>query len=391
MSTWQNWSGRHTADATRLVFVRSEADAAALVAHCAARGETLRVAGAGHSHSPIVATDGAIVDPSGLAGVLDIDSQNKQAWISAGSSIFSLGAQLDRAGLALKNQGDIDRQLLGGAIATGTHGTGRNLQNLSASVVGLQLILASGEPVACRADLEPELFQAARLGIGSVGFVTRILMQLTESVVLQEQMLVEPFDATVKQIDALAETHERFEFFWYPATDEANIKLINPVRSEPVYPLAPEGSRQARSYEVLPNHRPHLHTEMEYSVPAEDGAACLMDIRALIQTSFPQVRWPVEYRTVAQDDIWLSMANGRPTVTISVHEDIRQDEVPYYRACEEIFLSYGGRPHWGKVNYLSREQFAQCYPHWEDWWRIRDHVDPRGLFLNDYVRGIRPV
>ena len=46
-------------------------------------------------------------------------------------------------GLALKNQGDIDRQFLAGAISTGTHGTGRKRQNLSAAVTGLFIVLQS--------------------------------------------------------------------------------------------------------------------------------------------------------------------------------------------------------------------------------------------------------
>ena len=129
---------------------------------------------------------------------------------------------------------------------------------------------------------------------------------------------------------------------------------------------------------------------MEYSVPFEDGPACLKDIRQLLKDDFPEVRWPVEYRTVAADDIWLSMAQGRDTVTISVHQDIREDEEPYYRACEEIFLSYGGRPHWGKVNYLSGQQLQQAYPNWARWWETRNRYDEKGTFLNSYTRSIRP-
>jgi FAD/FMN-containing dehydrogenase len=129
---------------------------------------------------------------------------------------------------------------------------------------------------------------------------------------------------------------------------------------------------------------------MEYSVPAANGQECFAEIRKLIYHRFPDVQWPVEYRTVAADDIWLSMASDRDTVTISVHQDIKQDEEPYYRACEEIFLAYGGRPHWGKVNYLNGDDFARIYPRWHDWWRVRDDHDQQGVFLNDYARGLRP-
>ena len=74
----------------------------------------------------------------------------------------------------------------------------------------------------------------------------------------------------------------------------------------------------------------------------------------------------------------------------AVHQAIDTDDEPLFRACEEIFLDYGGRPHWGKLNYLSAEQFANLYPRWNDWWKQRDAVDPSGRFLNDWLRSIRP-
>ena len=390
MAKWQNWSGRHATRDAELHFIRSEADAIALVTRCASERKSLRVAGTGHSHAPVAVNHEVMVDSSGLTGVLDVDTANRQAWIRAGSPIYSLGGQLHAHGQALRNQGDIDRQLLAGTVSTGTHGTGKDLQNISASVIDLSIITADGDHIENCAASEPELFEAARVGLGSVGFITRIRMQLRDACVLKEKSWQADYDDFARDIPALVDGHDRFEFFWYPQSDTATIKTIAETSEPPVYPLAEEGSRQAWSYEVLPSHRPHLHTEMEYSVPAESGPDCLADIRQLLQTQFKGVSWPVEYRTVAADDIWLSMASGRPTVTISVHQDIREGDEPYFRACEEVFLQYGGRPHWGKVNYLTSGDFAELYPHWEKWWQIRENHDPHRIFLNPWARRLAP-
>ncbi|MBT5684539.1 MAG: FAD-binding protein, partial [Gammaproteobacteria bacterium] len=207
---WKNWSGRQRASQESLVFVRSEADASALVSQCAQAGKTIRVAGAGHSHAPLVTNDSIIVDSSGLAGLLEVDRQAQEAWIRAGTSIYSLGGQLHDYGLALKNQGDIDRQLLGGAIATGTHGTGRNLQNISASVTGLHMILASGEQVECSKTVLPELFAIGRLSVGAAGLVSRIRMKLQKSAVLSEQIHVASYDDTMNRITSLVAENDRF-------------------------------------------------------------------------------------------------------------------------------------------------------------------------------------
>jgi L-gulonolactone oxidase len=129
---------------------------------------------------------------------------------------------------------------------------------------------------------------------------------------------------------------------------------------------------------------------MEYSVPAAQGPACMRAIRELILKDFAGLKWPVEYRTLAADDVWLSTAYDRPTVTISVHQDVNEDDEPYFRASEEIFKSFSGRPHWGKVQYLDGTTLAARHPRWGDWWKARDAVDPDGIFLNEYLRAVRP-
>jgi FAD/FMN-containing dehydrogenase len=390
VATWKNWSGRQRATPEAVHFARSEADVVAVVRRAAAAGHPVRVAGAGHSHAPLVPSDGIIVDASGLAGVISGDREARRARVWAGTRIYALGRPLHDLGLALANQGDIDRQAIAGATATGTHGTGRTLRNLSAAVAGARIVLASGDIVECNADHERELFEVARLNLGAVGVVTQLVLQLRDAYVLSERSWRESFEHIVPRIDALAGATRHFEFFWYPESDLAHAKAIAETAAAPVYPLAPEGERQAWSYEVLPNDRPHLHTEMEYSVPAARGPACLAEIRALIRRDFPTMRWPVEYRTLAADDVWLSTAYARDTVTISVHQGIDEDDAPYFRACEAIFRAYEGRPHWGKVSYLDGADFARLYPRWHDWWRVRDAYDPTGVFLNGHLRALRP-
>ena len=390
MPRWSNWSGRHQAHPRQLHFARSEDDLRALVGHAAASGTTVRAAGAGHSHAPLVPADGIIVDISGLAGVMDADRQQRTARVWAGTPVHSLGRPLHDAGLGLLNQGDIDRQTIAGACATGTHGTGATLRNLSSAVVGARLVLASGELVDCDAANEPDLWQAVRLNLGALGIVTRLTLAVRNAYRLEEHGWREPFDSLAGRLAELERATRHFEFFWYPEDDVAVAKATSETAAPARYPIGEEGTRCAWSYEVLPSHRPHRHTEMEYSVPAEHGAECMAAIRSLIHRDFRALRWPVEYRLLAADDVWLSSAYQRPTVTISVHQDIAEDEASYFRACEEVFLQYDGRPHWGKVHYLSGERLAALHPGWERWWSVRDRFDPHRVFLNDYLRCLHP-
>jgi FAD/FMN-containing dehydrogenase len=77
-------------------------------------------------------------------------------------------------------------------------------------------------------------------------------------------------------------------------------------------------------------------------------------------------------------------------VTISAHQDIALDDRPLFEACEAIFRQHHGRPHWGKVHYQTGRELAELYPHYVDWWRVRDAHDPDGLFLTPYLASLRP-
>ncbi len=391
MPRWRNWSGKLASRPASLHFLRSEADAAALAASAASAGSRIRVAGATHSHAPLVINDdGVIADIGGLSGVIETDVGLGRAVVWAGSRIYSLGNALNQRGLAFANQGDIDQQAIVGATATGTHGTGVTLRNFSAQVLGLRLVLASGDVVDASAEENAELWQAARLHLGAFGIVTRLTLAVRSRYRLREQSWDSTLDEVLADCDKLVPDNRHFEFFWYPQDDRAVVKIINETEDEAEYPLAAEGSRCAWSHEVLPNHRPVAHTEMEYSVPAERGIACMREIRDLLRNRFPDVAWPVEYRTLAADDVWLSTAYERDTVTISVHLGMDEDDEPYFRACEEIFLAHDGRPHWGKVHYLDGGTLARIHPRWAEWWRVRDAWDPKDTFLNAYLTSLRP-
>ena len=85
----------------------------------------------------------------------------------------------------------------------------------------------------------------------------------------------------------------------------------------------------------------------------------------------------------------MSTAFERETVTISVHQGVDLDDTAVFAACEDVFLEHEGRPHWGKCHGLRGAALAAGHPRWEDWWRVRDSVDPEGRFLNDHLEQLR--
>ena len=389
MAEWKNWSGKLSAEPQRIVQVgtvdaiRSELFAAR------DGGWSVRTAGTAHSHYPLLPTNGVILDTRPLSGLVSVDAEAMTATFRAGTKIHACGRPLLEHGLGLLNQGDIDQQSVGGAIATGTHGTGVELGSFSSAVTELSVLLVDGSVVTCNPDCEPDLFEAARLSLGAVGVVLEVTLQVREAYRLEEQRWLEPLESVMERIDELVTATRHFEYFWYPGQDRAICKSIDITEEPGRYPLGDEGQRLAWGFEVLPNQRLDPHTEMEYSLPTEHGPSCVAEIKNLLSSNYPNVLWPIEYRTVAADNVWLSPTRGRATVTVSVHEDVERDETAYYKDAETVFRAHGGRPHWGKVHYLSGEDLAADYDHWQDWWRVRDDVDPTGVLLNDALRKLR--
>lgn len=391
MAQWSNWSGRVRAEPGAIVPVGGETTVIRAVREAAKAGQRVRVVGAAHSHSPLVPTEGVLLDLADFTGIVGVDRESGVARIRPGTRIADLGAPLRAEGAALLNQGDIDRQAIAGAIATGTHGTGTTLRNLSSGVLGARIVLSDGSVAECAVDQEPELFEAARLNLGGLGVLTELSLAVRPAYRLQEKMWLEEVDAVLERIDSLTGATRHFEFFWMPGSDRAACKSLAETQADPVYPLAEEGKRLAWSDEVLANHRPDKHSEMEYSVPREEGPACFRALREMLHRDFPGLAWPLEYRTLAADETWLSTAYQRETVTLSVHQGIDQPDGPLFRACEAIFRGYAGRPHWGKVHFCTGDELAGLHPRWKDWWRVRDTWDPDRRFLNPHLESLRPA
>jgi len=111
-------------------------------------------------------------------------------------------------------------------------------------------------------------------------------------------------------------------------------------------------------------------------------------VRARMQARHADVLWPVEYRTVAADDGWLSPMYRRDTVSISIHQDAALPCDDFFADIEPIFREHGGRPHWGKIHNLGARELAPLYPMWERFLEVRRRLDPNGVFLNDHLRGL---
>jgi FAD/FMN-containing dehydrogenase len=396
--SWTNWAGNVRA-APRVVVRPASLDGLRdAVRDAARRGEVVRVAGAGHSFAPLCATAGTLLDCSLLSGIERVDAATGEAVIWAGTRICDLGEPLQRYGRALANQGDIDRQAIAGAVATGTHGSGRKHGSFSTMVRAVELMRPDGELVTIDAA-QPQRLRAAALSLGLLGVMTRVTLATVPAYRLRQRTRALAFDACLDEFLFEVEARRSAEFWWLPAHDVCVIKSFEETSDEPFHveaPDAPPGTLQRYlkpeavdwSWRIYPSLRSVRFVEMEYTLPLAAGPATMRETRRVMQTRHPDCTWAVEYRTQPGETSLLSPTQGAPSVTISIHQAVELPHEALFRDVEDIFLAHGGRPHWGKLHSLRGEDLARHYPTLPAFRAIRAELDTDGVFVNRYLAAL---
>ena len=395
MPAWTNWVGNQTCAPAELAAPRSEDEIAELVAMASA----VRVAGAGHSFTPVVLTDGLLLDMSGLGGIRSIDPERRRVVVGPATTIGEFGEPLWAAGLALANQGDIVAQQIAGAVSTATHGSGLKLGCFSSSVRRVRLVTASGAVVEIGED-EPELLRAAQVSVGMLGVMTELELEVAPAYRLRERIDHWSWNEAWEQFDEIARGHRHYSFFWMPSDDSAALYgLASPGESladrchvkiyDEVDPSTPDSDqphhRVGPAHVIYPMiYEPNFH-ELEYFVPFERGREALAAMRELMLRSLPASVFPMEVRTVGRDEAFLSHSYERETVVISVSGTPGTDYWPYLRDVDRLLGEFDARVHWGKLHFLTRDQLHERYPRAEDFIEARRRLDPAGVFLNAHL------
>jgi FAD/FMN-containing dehydrogenase len=398
-NAWANWVGNQSFVPADRAAPASEDEVATLVASAARRGVAVGVAGAGHSFTPVVATDGLLLDLRGLGGVASIDADRRRVVVGPSTTISEFGEPLWAAGLALANQGDIVAQQIAGAISTATHGSGLRLGSFSSGVRRLRVVTSSGEVVEIGED-DPDRLHAAQVAVGMLGVITEVELEVAPAYRLRERIEHWSWREAWERFDELAESHRHYSFFWMPSDDSAALYgLARPGESlrdrchvkiyDEVDPSTPDSDEPRRrvgpAHVIYPMvYEPNFH-ELEYFVPYEHGRDALAAMRELMLASLPASVFPMEVRTVGREDAFLSHSYHRDTVVISVSGTPGTDYDSYLRAVDRLLGSFDARVHWGKLHYLTREQLLARYPLSNDFIATRRELDPTDTFLNSHL------
>jgi FAD/FMN-containing dehydrogenase len=150
----------------------------------------------------------------------------------------------------------------------------------------------------------------------------------------------------------------------------------------------PGAAKVRWSHEILPSPRTIRFNEMEYAVPYANGPDAIREVVETIRKQKINTGFPIEYRSVAADDVWISPFYKRESATIAVHQFHTVDTTRLFTAAETIFKKYEGRPHWGKRHTRTRHELTEIYPEFERFRALRQKLDPQGKFLNAHLHSL---
>ncbi|TYC00789.1 FAD-binding protein [Micromonospora sp. WP24] len=421
---WSNWAGNQRGAAI-ILRPGSVADVVDTVLATRDAGGRLRVAGSGHSFTPIALADDRRLELSALDTGVRVDAERRLVTVPAGMTLHALNDLLARHGLALPNLGDIDAQTVAGAISTGTHGTGGGYGCLATFVEAITLVTGAGEVLHCSAEEDPDVLAAARVSLGALGVLVEVTLRVVDAFVLHAHERPAPLADVLAGLPELVEAHDHVEFYWFPYTARVQVKANDRVPADDrplsrlrgwlddeflsntvfagacrvgraVPALAPtisaisaraltERRYTGRSDAVFCTSRRVRFVEMEYGLPRAALGEALHALRRIVDGLPFKVLFPVEVRFTAADDIWLSHGYGRDSAYVAIHQYVGMPYEPYFTAFERVAEELGGRPHWGKLHWRDAESLAPAYPRWADFRAVRDRLDPDRVFTNPHL------
>ena len=425
--TWQNWARTERVRPTTVEYPSTIEAVRRSVRSAAARGRPIKAVGTGHSFTGIAVAPGTLLEMTELSRLVSVDRDRQRARLLAGTRLHRIPALLAPYGLAMANLGDIDRQSISGAISTGTHGTGSRFGGIATQVVAATLVTADGELLTVSEDENADLLPAVALGLGALGILVDVTIQCVPAFVLEAVERPEPLDSVVDDVVSRADAVDHFEFYWFPHTDTALTKTNTRLPAgSPTKPLSAasrlvddvlvgnvvhqsvcSAGRAApglvpginrlsakvwgdrtfsdASHRVFATSRGVRFREMEYAVPLDRLASAFRGVQRVIDEHGWRIEFPIEVRTAAADDLWLSTASGRPSGYLAVHRYWKTDHTEYFAAVEEVMLAHEGRPHWGKLHTLDASALRARYPRFDDFTALRDRLDPDRAFRNPYL------
>lgn len=409
-----NWAGNFTFSASQIHYPSTIKEVQELVR----RAGKLKVLGAGHSFNEIADSSEEQISLANFQPVLVIDRERQTVTVNAGAKYGQICEELNRQGYALPNLASLPHISVAGACATATHGSGDHNGNLATAVAAMELVTGDGEVVVLSRDQQPEQFSGAVVGLGGVGVVTQITLDIVPTFNMRQYVyedlplaqFEEHFDeitSSAYSVSLFTDWHKQeFQQVWlkYQETGDTTFELKSelygaklatsnhtPIRGGSVEACNPQLGIVGPWYERLPHFQmaftPSSGEELqtEYLVPRQHALAAIKVIDQLRDKIAPLLQ-VCEIRTIAADNLWMSPCYQQARVGVHFTwiknwEAVRQ----LLPLIEAEFEALKAIPHWGKLFTMSGSKLQPLYPKLADFQNLLHSFDPHGKFRNAFL------
>jgi xylitol oxidase len=381
-------------------------------------GRRIRALGTGHSFNHIADTTGDLISLGKLPQLCELDPVRSTVTVSAGMRYGEVAVRLEEQGYALESLGSLPHISVGGAVATGTHGSGNAVGNLATAVRALEMVDADGELRRLSREIVGDELPGAVVALGALGIVTALTLRVVPTFQVRQWVYDDlPWAAVEDHVDELFAAAYSVSLFtdwrsptvrqvWLKRRLDSSEMQEPPARwlgatlaNGPRHPIADMPVENCTQQLGVPGpwhaRLPHFRAEFtpssgeelqsEYLLPREHAVRALGAVGRIRDVVGPLVQTS-EIRTVAGDDLWLSPSYGRDTVAIHFTWVPDTDAVwAALEAVEEQLAPFDPRPHWGKVFTADPGTVARRYPRLQDFYNLMTRYDPAGKFRNDFL------
>jgi len=408
----KNWAGNLTYSTDHVQYPKSVAEVQQLIKKL----PKLRALGTRHCFNTIADSKDDLVSTRDLNKVIAMDAKNYTVTVEGGIKYGELAPYLHQHGYALHNLASLPHISVAGSITTATHGSGIKNGNLSSAVTGLEIVIADGSVVHLSKATDPEKLNAAVVGLGALGIITKVTLQIQSTYNMRQRVFLKLPMSQLKlhfeeimsagysvslftdwQSDSINEVwiksrmdekdHNQPEFYGAKAAT----KNLHPIIDHSAESCTDQMGVPGPWYERLPHFKmgftPSSGKELqsEYFVPLKHAVEAIEAVSKLGKQIGPHL-FITEIRTIAADNLWMSPCHNQTSVTI--HFTWKQETEAVMKLLpliEKELAPFNPRPHWGKIFTIEPKVLESRYEKLADFKKLVAEYDPKAKFRNGFL------
>ena len=408
----KNWAGNLTYSTDHVQYPKSVAEVQQLIKKL----PKLRALGTRHCFNTIADSKDDLVSTRDLNKVIAIDAKNHTVTVEGGIKYGELAPYLHQHGYALHNLASLPHISVAGSITTATHGSGIKNDNLSSAVTGLEIVIADGSVVHLSKATDPEKLNAAVVGLGALGIITKVTLQIQPTYNMRQRVFLKLPMSQLKlhfeeimsagysvslftdwQSDSINEVwiksrmdekdHNQPEFYGAKAAT----KNLHPIIDHSAESCTDQMGVPGPWYERLPHFKmgftPSSGKELqsEYFVPLKHAVEAIEAVSKLGKQIGSHL-FITEIRTIAADNLWMSPCHNQTSVTI--HFTWKQETEAVMKLLpliEKELAPFNPRPHWGKIFTIEPKVLESRYEKLADFKKLVAEYDPKAKFRNGFL------